>query len=263
MTKFTEKEILSEAVIAIDEHGSLSTSELIDVLRDKMRPSGHDVKIISKRKDDYFSQKVRNLKSHNTLEKYTIEKKETTRRSRWYSKKLFKDVVNVPSNQLPDEAFDEANKVVKKDKKRIRNFTARFIDFSKYQEEKNEIGRLGELFIYDSEKSKIGSDYGNETIIEHTSRKRGDGSGYDIAIFHENGDYSFIEVKTTKGSLKTPFYMSINEYEFYKLHIDQYILARVYNFSLDNKTGSVDYFRGTDIESVFDFEVNAYKIKFK
>lgn len=34
-----------------------------------MKPSGHDIEIIAGRADDYFSQKVRNLVSHHTLEK--------------------------------------------------------------------------------------------------------------------------------------------------------------------------------------------------
>ncbi|MDR3244057.1 MAG: HNH endonuclease [Elusimicrobiota bacterium] len=48
----------------------ISTSELINKLREIMKPSGEDLEIAPKRNDDRFSQKVRNLKSHNTFEKY-------------------------------------------------------------------------------------------------------------------------------------------------------------------------------------------------
>ena len=75
--------------------------------------------------------------------------------------------------------------------------------------------------------------------------------------------YRFVEVKTTKKGLRTPFYMSVNEYEFYKLHINQYVLARVYNFNVKIKTGEVEYYNGGDIEANFDFETNAYKVRFK
>ena len=47
----------------------LTTTQLIRQLRDLLKPEGHDIEIIKGRKDDYFSQKVRNLKSHNTLER--------------------------------------------------------------------------------------------------------------------------------------------------------------------------------------------------
>ena len=39
-------------------------SELIDELIMRMRPDGHDQEILKDRKDTYFSQKVRNLRSH-------------------------------------------------------------------------------------------------------------------------------------------------------------------------------------------------------
>lgn len=47
----------------------LRTSQLIALLSQELEISGKDAKIIAKRKDTYFSQKVRNLVSHRTLEK--------------------------------------------------------------------------------------------------------------------------------------------------------------------------------------------------
>ena len=47
----------------------LNTTQLIKALRDVLNPEGHDIEIIKGRNDDYFSQKVRNLKSHDTLTK--------------------------------------------------------------------------------------------------------------------------------------------------------------------------------------------------
>lgn len=45
-----------------------SMSELIRVLTEKLAPEGKDAEILAGRKDTHFSQKVRNLKSHKTLE---------------------------------------------------------------------------------------------------------------------------------------------------------------------------------------------------
>jgi hypothetical protein len=44
--------------------GSITTSELIGNLTDKFNPTGKDAEIINNRNDTYFSQKVRNLVSH-------------------------------------------------------------------------------------------------------------------------------------------------------------------------------------------------------
>jgi predicted HNH restriction endonuclease len=50
--------------------GRLTTSELIQKLRDIMKPIGEDLQILSGRNDDKFSQKVRNLKAHSTFERF-------------------------------------------------------------------------------------------------------------------------------------------------------------------------------------------------
>ena len=46
-----------------------TTSELIEILTDIMEPKGKDAEIIPGRNDTYFSQKVRNLRSHSTFER--------------------------------------------------------------------------------------------------------------------------------------------------------------------------------------------------
>ena len=43
-------------------------------LRTIMKPNGNDTLLLKGRSDDLFSQKVRNLKSHNTLEKLNFAK---------------------------------------------------------------------------------------------------------------------------------------------------------------------------------------------
>lgn len=49
--------------------GHITTSELIQKLRDIMKPTGEDLQILAGRNDDKFSQKVRNLKAHDTFER--------------------------------------------------------------------------------------------------------------------------------------------------------------------------------------------------
>ena len=58
-------------LLSIYDNG-LSTSNLILLLAEIMQPSGKDVEVISGRSDTYFSQKVRNLRSHKTLERYNF-----------------------------------------------------------------------------------------------------------------------------------------------------------------------------------------------
>ena len=70
MTNFTESELIPVAVKIIKKNSSgINTSNLIKQLRIELKPEGDDAIILANRSDDKFSQKVRNLKSHKTLER--------------------------------------------------------------------------------------------------------------------------------------------------------------------------------------------------
>lgn len=67
----TEKELIIPALRLIAEQTKgLSTTELIQLLRQELKPSDKDLEILKGRNDDVFSQKVRNLISHKSIEKY-------------------------------------------------------------------------------------------------------------------------------------------------------------------------------------------------
>ena len=255
MTKFTEREILIEAIKVVNEYGQLTTSELIEVLREVMKPDGHDINIIKGRNDDYFSQKVRNLKSHNSIERF-VDIHKLSRNTLYISRK-FKEETSEISNE-------EKKQVIKEKSGRMRTFRARRVEFDKINSENQEIGIMGETFVYELEKATLNRiNSSSLEYLEHTSKIKGDGTGYDILSYDEDNNLRYIEVKTTKGKLETPFFMSINEYDFYKYHIDNYILARVYNFNKETQKGDVKYYKGSTIETTFDFHTSLYKVTFK
>lgn len=70
--RITESELVlpSLYLMSLNPRGCISTSELIALLTQLLNPQGKDTMIINNRKDTFFSQKVRNLKSHNTFAKY-------------------------------------------------------------------------------------------------------------------------------------------------------------------------------------------------
>jgi hypothetical protein len=70
MPTYSESDLVIPAleIIAAHPHG-LGTSRLSSLLRRKLKPTGDDLLILAARNDDRFSQKVRNLKSHDTLER--------------------------------------------------------------------------------------------------------------------------------------------------------------------------------------------------
>lgn len=73
--RITETELILPSLYLMKLNGgSITTSELIKKLRLIMKPSGEDLIILSDRSDDKFSQKVRNLKAHETFERFGYAK---------------------------------------------------------------------------------------------------------------------------------------------------------------------------------------------
>lgn len=94
------------------------------------------------------------------------------------------------------------------------------------------LGLAGEEFVINYERARL-THAGAEVLaskIEHVSRTRGDGEGFDILSFEKTGSERLIEVKTTKYGAHAPFYVSKNELEVSKTESRRYHLYRVFEF---------------------------------
>ncbi len=76
MARITENQLIlpSLFLMSLSPSQGLTTSDLIPKLRDLLKPADEDLEILAGRNDDKFSQKVRNLKAHNTFERYEFAK---------------------------------------------------------------------------------------------------------------------------------------------------------------------------------------------
>ena len=95
------------------------------------------------------------------------------------------------------------------------------------------LGDYGEGFVLEEEKRRIQKEYGKteaeaEVIVKHISKTAGDGTGYDIQSVDETEKPIFIEVKSTKGSCETDFFITATELEASRFYGDQYRLYRVF-----------------------------------
>lgn len=73
--RITETELLLPSLYLMSlNNGIMTTTELIQKLRDIMKPMGEDLMTLTGRNDDKFSQKVRNLRAHKTFERYNYAK---------------------------------------------------------------------------------------------------------------------------------------------------------------------------------------------
>ena len=71
--RITESELVLPSRYLMYIKGTpVKTSELIKLLEQLLHPEGKDMEILNKRRDTYFSQKVRNLKSHDTHSKLGV-----------------------------------------------------------------------------------------------------------------------------------------------------------------------------------------------
>jgi hypothetical protein len=70
----TESDLVIPALQALEQAGSvgLTTAELQPILRGALKPMGQDLIQLEGRSDDRFSQKVRNLRSHERLERENL-----------------------------------------------------------------------------------------------------------------------------------------------------------------------------------------------
>lgn len=101
------------------------------------------------------------------------------------------------------------------------------------QEARNRsLGRAGELFVAELEARRL-HDAGKKRLsarVEHVAGTQGDGLGFDVLSFEEDGRNRLIEVKTTTFGELTPFYVSRNELARSEADAALYHLYRLFDF---------------------------------
>ena len=108
------------------------------------------------------------------------------------------------------------------------------------------LGLAGEKLVLQHEiqhlRQKGRSDLADEVC--HVSVIEGDGAGFDIRSFTPEGAMKYIEVKTTRGSGNTDFFVSVNELNFSQAHAKNFFLYRVYEFDDTTNSGFAYRTRG-------------------
>lgn len=105
-------------------------------------------------------------------------------------------------------------------------------DYLERESRNRSLGLAGELLVMDYEARRL-HEMGAKALaerIEHVSKNKGDGAGYDILSFDGDGRERFIEVKTTAYVAETPFFVTPNEIEFSGEQADQFHLYRLFSF---------------------------------
>ena len=117
-----------------------------------------------------------------------------------------------------------------------------FLNYEARQKKNNRTGKAGELFILQQENKRLKA-FNREA--EHVTITQGDGLGYDIKSYDEEGKEIYIEVKTTTQNFGSPFYITRTELERSRVEGDQYRLYRVYNFDISTDVGNIPISKGS------------------
>ena len=129
------------------------------------------------------------------------------------------------SNQPPPQELEQMLRIARK------------FDVAGRDERNRVLGRAGEELVLERERTILAG-VGRRDLarqVRWVSDEDGDGAGYDIASFAPDGRSRLIEVKTTNGWERTPFYISRNELEVAEERRAEWVLFRLWNFSRDPK----------------------------
>lgn len=114
---------------------------------------------------------------------------------------------------------------------------ARKHDVAGRDERNRKLGEAGEERVLMHEKSVLSSSGRSDLAhsVRWVSKEDGDGAGYDIASFTPEGRPRLLEVKTTNGWERTPFYISRNELAVADAEREHWRLVRLWDFSREPK----------------------------
>ena len=95
------------------------------------------------------------------------------------------------------------------------------------------LGKAGEKFVLEIERRQL-ADIGRVDLsrkVRWIADEEGDGAGYDVRSFTPDGNERLLEVKTTNGSARTPFFLSRNELAIAKERPEDWRIYRVHLFA--------------------------------
>ncbi len=115
---------------------------------------------------------------------------------------------------------------------RDRFYRSKKLDYAALDAANRVLGSQGEEFVVEYERFQL-EKKGRPDLavrVQRISDTKGDGAGYDVLSFDETGTEKHIELKTTNGSKRTPFFVTLNEREFSEDCASRYYLYRLFDF---------------------------------
>lgn len=128
-----------------------------------------------------------------------------------------------------------------------------------------QVGEAGEEIVVTYEKQKLeGLKLDKLALqVDRVSISQGDGLGYDIISFDENGSQIYIEVKTTTKNEYEPIFFTPNELQVMNELKEKYYVYRIYDLSFDSEKFELNIYKGEEIPNIFKLEASQFKARLK
>ena len=104
------------------------------------------------------------------------------------------------------------------------------------------LGKAGEEFVVDLERRQLtGADRPDlARKVRWVAAEDGDGAGYDVLSFDATGRERLLEVKTTNGSARTPFFLTRNERDLAGERPQDWRIYRVHLFTKEPRIFTIE-----------------------
>lgn len=134
------------------------------------------------------------------------------------------------------------------------------VDWAKREQNNRKLGSAGENLVIQYEIEQLKGPRNRPDLVDKVEHiaLTDPAAGYDIRSFDKDGKETFIEVKTTRGSKGSAFYISRNEVEVSKQLGEQFLIYRLYNFNYDSDTAEFYCEKGS-VEENFNLVPDTYK----
>ena len=122
------------------------------------------------------------------------------------------------------------------------------------------LGRAGEEFVIDVERKLLlhAERLDLAQQIRWISEEEGDGAGYDILSFEPSGCERLLEIKTTNGPSRTPFFLTRREWEAANERPEAWRIYRLHRFSVQPQIFIV----APPLEAVVDLRSESWRASF-
>jgi hypothetical protein len=132
----------------------------------------------------------------------------------------------------PPQVLELAEKANKDLQRLVRKYDPAIRD-----QRNRSLGKVGEEFVVGVERQLLQAVERPDLArkVRWVSEEDGDGAGYDVHSFGPSGEERLLEVKTTNGSARTPFFLSRNECSLAEERPQEFRIYGVHLFATERR----------------------------